>query len=116
MPPEVVCCAFSVQHSGALGCAGAEQITWLDLDDSLIQTYGYAKQAAARGYTGVKGLNALLATASTPKAAPVIAAARLRRGNARSSRGAAALLLETLQVIRRCGASGLVVLRADAAF
>jgi hypothetical protein len=35
--------------------AGAEQITWLDLDDSLIRTYGYAKQAAARGYTGMKG-------------------------------------------------------------
>lgn len=67
--------------------AGAEQMTWLDVHDSVIQTYGYAKQAAARGYTGVKGLNALLATASTPQAAPVIAAARLRRGNARSSRG-----------------------------
>jgi hypothetical protein len=39
---------------------------WLDLDDSVIQTSGYAKQAAGRGYTGVKGLNALVATASTP--------------------------------------------------
>ena len=96
--------------------AGAEQITWLDLDDSLIRTYGYAKQAAARGYTGMKGLNALLATASTPQAAPVIAAARLRRGNARSSRGAATLIAEALHTVRRCGASGLVVLRADAAF
>ena len=53
---------------------GAEQLVWLDIDDSLIQTYGYAKQAAGRGYTGVKGLNALIATASTPLAAPVIAA------------------------------------------
>jgi len=96
--------------------AGAEQMTWLDVHDSVIQTYGYAKQAAARGYTGVKGLNALLATASTPQAAPVIAAARLRRGNARSSRGAATLVAEALQVIRRCGASGLVIVRADAAF
>ena len=95
--------------------AGAEQITWLDVDDSLIQTYGYAKQAAARGYTGVKGLNTLVATASTPLAAPVIAAARLRRGNARSSRGAATLVAEAVQVIRRCGASGLVIVRADAA-
>jgi hypothetical protein len=91
-------------------------MTWLDVDDTVVQTYGYAKQAAARGYTGVKGLNALVATASTPVAAPLIAATRLRRGNARSSRGAAALVAETLQVIRRCGASGLVVLRADAAF
>jgi hypothetical protein len=55
--------------------AGAERMLWLDLDDTVIQTYGYAKQAAGRGYTGVKGLNALVATAST-RAAPVIAATR----------------------------------------
>lgn len=96
--------------------SAAEQISWLDLDDTVIQTYGYAKQAAARGYTGVKGLNALVATVSTPQAAPVIAAARLRRGNARSSRGAAVLVAEALQVIRRCGACGPVIVRADAAF
>ena len=95
---------------------GAAQMVWLDIDDTVIQTYGYAKQAAARGYTGVKGLNALIATASTPQAAPVIAAARLRCGNARSSRGAAALIVEALHTVRRCGASGLVILRADAAF
>jgi len=40
---------------------GAERKVWLDLDDAVIQTYGYAKQAAGRGYTGVKGLNALVA-------------------------------------------------------
>ena len=95
---------------------GAAQMVWLDIDDTVIQTYGYAKQAAARSYTGVKGLNALIATASTPQAAPVIAAARLRCGNARSSRGAAALIVEALRTVRGCGASGLVILRADAAF
>ena len=31
------------------------------------QTYGYAKQGAGRGYTGVKGLNALLAIVSTTR-------------------------------------------------
>ena len=46
----------------------------------------------------------------------MIAAARLRRGNARSSRGAATLIAEALHTVRRCGAAGLVVLRADAAF
>jgi hypothetical protein len=48
-------------------------------------TYGYAKQGAGRGYTGVKGLNALLAIVSTPSSAPVIAAARLRKGTANSA-------------------------------
>ena len=88
---------------------GAEQMVWVDVDDTVVQTYGYAKQAAARGYSGVKGLNVLVATASTPQAAPVIAATRLRRGNARSSRGAATLVLEALRVTRRCGASGLAM-------
>ena len=37
----------------------------------------------------VRGLNALAATICTPLAAPVIAATRLRGGNANSARGAA---------------------------
>ena len=40
---------------------GADELAHLDVDDTLKQTYGYAKQGAGRGYTGVKGLNALLA-------------------------------------------------------
>ena len=56
----------------------AEQLVLVDVDDTVRQTYGYAKQGAGRGYTGVKGLNALLAVVSTPLSAPLIAAARLR--------------------------------------
>jgi hypothetical protein len=41
---------------------GVAQVAFLDIDDTVAQTYGYAKQGAGRGYTGVKGLNALLAT------------------------------------------------------
>ena len=40
---------------------GADQIAFVDIDDTVRQTYGYAKQGAGRGYTGVKGSNALLA-------------------------------------------------------
>ena len=46
--------------------AGGEAITYLDVDDTVRATHGYAKQGAGRGYTGVKGLNVLLATLSTP--------------------------------------------------
>jgi hypothetical protein len=49
--------------------AGAGQVTYLDLDDTMRQTHGYAKQGAGYGYNQVKGLNALLATISTPTAA-----------------------------------------------
>src|SRR4051794_21522782 len=40
----------------------AREVVLVDLDDTVRQTYGYAKQGAGRGYTGIKGLNALLAT------------------------------------------------------
>jgi hypothetical protein len=59
---------------------GADRFTIVDIDDTVRQTYGYAKQGAARGYTGIKGLNALLAIVSTTGSAPLIAAARLRKG------------------------------------
>src|SRR6266536_2223829 len=63
----------------ALIKAGAP-VTYLDIDDTVRATFGYAKQGAGYGYTGVKGLNALLATVSTACSAPVIVATRLRRG------------------------------------
>ncbi|MDP9428677.1 MAG: IS1380 family transposase, partial [Actinomycetota bacterium] len=75
---------------------GAEQVTHLDLDDTMRETHGYAKQGVGYGYTKVNGLNALLATVSTPTAAPVIAAARLRKGAVNSARGAGKLLAEAL--------------------
>ena len=37
-------------------------VTYLDIDDTVRATFGYAKQGAGYGYSGVKGLNALLAT------------------------------------------------------
>jgi hypothetical protein len=88
---------------------------WLDLDDSVIQTSGYAKQAAGRGYTGVKGLNAL-----RHRLHP-LGGAGGRRNAATSGerplvRGAATLVTEALQVARRCGACGPVILRTDSAF
>jgi hypothetical protein len=45
-------------------------VAYIGIDDTLKQTYGYAKQGACRGYTGVKGLNALVAIVSTPSSAP----------------------------------------------
>ena len=94
----------------------AARIAYLDVDDTVRATYGYAKQGAGYGYSGVKGLNALLATLSTPSAAPVIVASRLRKGSANSARGAARLVADALKTSRACGASGLLVVRADSAF
>src|SRR3954462_70957 len=100
---------------------GAEQVAFLDLDDTIRETHGYAKQGVGYGYNKIKGLNALLATVSTPLAAPVVAASRLRKGAVNSARGAGKLLAEALRTARACGAggpdgAGLVLLRADSAY
>jgi len=95
---------------------GADELAYVDVDDTLRQTYGYAKQGAGRGYTGVKGLNALLAIVSTPSSAPVTAAARLRKGSTNSARGAGRFVTNALVTANKAGASGLLVLRADSAF
>jgi hypothetical protein len=96
--------------------SGADQIALVDIDDTVRATYGYAKHGAGRGYTGIKGLNALLATICTPLSAPVIAATRLRKGATNSVRGAASLLADALATARRSGATGLLIVRADSAY
>lgn len=96
--------------------SGARQVAFVDVDDTVRATYGYAKQGAGRGYIGVNGLNALLATISAPLSVPMIAAARLRRGAVNSVRGAARLLADALACAWRAGATGLVIVRADSAF
>jgi len=94
---------------------GAE-VTFVDIDDTIRSTYGYRKQGAGYGYSGVKGLNAFLATVSTASKAPVIVATRLRKGSANSARGAARLVSDALVTTRNCGVTGTVVVRADSAF
>src|SRR5665648_30426 len=78
---DAVACRVLVNLAGrAPLLAGADQVTYLDIDDTIKATYGHKKQGAGYGYSKVKGLNALLAVVSTPVSAPVIAATRLRRG------------------------------------
>jgi hypothetical protein len=95
---------------------GAEAVAFLDIDDTIRSTFGYAKQGAGRGYSGVAGLNVLLATVTTPTGRPVIAGSRLRKGSCNSARGAAKLVADTIVAARNAGATGLLVVRADSAF
>jgi hypothetical protein len=95
---------------------GAGEMVYVDVDDTVRATYGYQKQGAGYGYTGVKGLNALLATASTSSSAPVVVATRLRKGSAASARGAARLVADAVKTTQAAAAAGLVIVRADSAF
>lgn len=101
---------------GLLAGGGAEGIGFLDVDDTIREVHGYAKQGAAFGYTKQRGLNIQLATISTPLAAPVIARARLRRGNTASAKGAGRLLAQAISTARAAGVSGRILARADSAY
>jgi len=89
---------------------GAGTLAFIDIDSMQKRVYGHKKQGARFGHTKiqgksllVRGLNALAAVVSTPIAAPVIAATRLRGGNAASARGAASLAARAIGTARDCG-------------
>jgi Transposase DDE domain group 1 len=102
---------------------GRDTVAFIDIDSMQKRVYGRKKQGAAFGHTKiqgksllVRGLNALAATISTPTAAPVIAATRLRGGSANSARGAASFAAESVSTARATGCTGTLVVRADSAF
>ena len=96
--------------------AGTESMAFVDVDDTIREVHGYQKQGAAYGYSGVKGLNAQLAVLSSPTCAPVIAAARLRKGNAVSGHGANRLISDAVATARAAGVTGQVMVRADSGY
>jgi hypothetical protein len=105
------------RNTSLLGDREATDTVMVDIDDTIVEVHGYRKQGASFGYSGVRGLNALLATVSTDTVAPVIAAQRLRKGSVGSPRGAARLLTDALALVGRTHLAGRPVLvRADSAF
>lgn len=98
------------------GSDTAGGMAFIDVDDTIREVHGYAKQAAAYGYSRVRGLNVQLATVCTPVAAPVIARARLRRGNTASAAGAGRLLAQAIGTARAAGVGAPILCRADSAY
>jgi len=86
----------------------------IDIDSSVVETYGLKKQGGARfAYTGVRGYHPLLASlAQTGE----LLHARLRGGSANTGRGAASFVAETISRVRHAGATGNLTLRADSGF
>jgi hypothetical protein len=85
----------------------------VDVDSTICQTYGTAKQGARFGYTKVRGYHPLLATlVGTGE----VLHARMRGGNAGSAKGAGTFIRETLRRVRDAGATGNLTVRADSAF
>src|SRR5258708_5134430 len=102
---------------------GGDVLAFIDMDSMQKRVYGHAKHGAGWGHTRLQGkslplggLNARAAVSSTPLAAPVIAATRLRGGTANSARGAASLAAEAIGTARQAGCSGQLVFRIDSAY
>ena len=86
----------------------------IDLDSTICETYGLAKEGARHhGYTGARGYHPLLAVVA---GAGGVLMSRLREGRANTARGAAHFLRETVGRVRYAGASGQITLRADSGF
>ena len=62
----------------------------------VIEVHGHAEQGAGFGYNKIRGLNALVATVTTPGTAPVIVAQRLRKGACASPRGGKRLVADAV--------------------
>ena len=83
----------------------------IDLDSTICETYGLAKEGARHhGYTGARGYHPLLAVSA---GTGDVLMARLREGRANTARGAAHFLRETVGRVRYCGARGQLTVRAD---
>ena len=86
----------------------------IDLDSTICETYGLAKEGARHhGYTGKRGYHPLLAIAA---GTGDVLMCRLREGRANTARGAAHFLRETVGRVRYGGASGQLTVRADSGF
>jgi hypothetical protein len=120
--------SFTWGHARQLDKVGAEILTraWacgvgpgdaaatIDVDSSIVETYGLQKQGGTRfTYTHVRGYHPLF---STMAATGDVVHARLRGGNSHTARGAASFLAETFARARSAGASGPLSMRADSGF
>jgi len=93
-----------------------DELHYLDLDSTIVETHGLAKRGAFFGYTGVRGHHPLVARVSERGQPGWIAHTRFRRGNAAAGKGGAHFLAETIARVRAAGSIGALLVRADSGF
>jgi hypothetical protein len=103
----------AIKRAWAAGAGPGAKRLVIDIDSFLGEAKGRLKQGASFGYTGQRGYHPLIATrAGTGE----VLHARLRKGSAASGRGALRFCEELLARVRRAGAAGEILIRADSAF
>jgi hypothetical protein len=91
---------------------GAERLV-VDIDSFVVEVHGARKQGTGYGYTRQLGYHPIIATrADTLETLHI----RLRKGSANTQRGAVRFVEELAARLRRAGATGEILLRADSGF
>ena len=98
----------------AAGAGPGDAPFTIDLDSTICETHGLAKEGARRHrYTHRRGYHPLLAVAA---GTGDVLMARLREGQANTGRGAGHFLRETVSRVHYAGAKGQLTMRADSGF
>lgn len=105
--------ADSLRRAWVAGAGPGDGRLIVDVDSFVGEVYGYDKQGAGYGYTHKRGYHPILATrAETGEVLHI----RARKGSANTSRGALRFVEELIPRVRRAGATGPKLLRADSGF
>jgi hypothetical protein len=105
--------AESIRRAWLAGARPGSERLVIDIDSFIGEVHGSAKQGAGFGYTGERGYHPILATRSGTSE---VLHVRLRKGQAGSGRGALRFVQELVARVRRAGAEGEILIRADSAF
>ena len=105
--------ADCLQRAWAAGAGPGEERLVVDVDSFVREVYGYDKQGAGYGYTHKRGYHPIVATRSDTGEVLHI---RARKGSANTSRGALRFVEELIPRVKRAGATGPRLLRADSGF
>lgn len=100
-------------NAWAAGAGPGDDDMVIDLDSTICEVHGHAKQGAGYGYTKCLGYHPLVATrAGTGE----ILFSRMRKGSAGSSRGINRFVDELAGILKRAKATGAKSVRADSGF
>lgn len=106
-------CELALTRAWAAGAGPGAEAVVIDLDSTICEVHGYKKQGVGFSHTRVRGYHPLLATrASTGELLHI----RMRKGQANTMRGAERFVRELVGRVRRAGATGELVVRADSGF
>jgi len=104
----------ALARAWAAGAGPGDGPLTIDVDSSIVETYGLAKQGGTKfTYNHVRGYHPLFATVA---GTADVVHCRLRGGNAHAGRGASSFLTEVFGRVRTAGAGGALTLRGDSGF